>query len=347
MGDVGKTVDDDEIELIEIDLDWHAPSPAPSAATSSEPARPIWRRALAFDPRWLILVAVVVYVGWFLTSNGGDDEAAPPSPSTAPTSASTTPPAETVTTEDDRAALGGDPSLDLAAAIETLVAADYDTSYLEMQVNPNGVDVFAVIKDFDTVPGGFRFAYIGVDGRPVVIDTEAGELRSLVTEAPLEGDAGFVDGTGFAVLPDRDGILGLDRSRPDQAWRVGADMSVVRRHTGELFGVRETDAGVEYGLVDDPDGWETLPAGAEFWIEPSVGVFLVPASGGVFELTPDGVESVTPFEMLTTSGTRWIERRRIEGPNEHWVVDRSGEEWDLRVDQPSRPWSPAPGSTAP
>ena len=125
MGDVGKTVDDDEIELIEIDLDWHAPSPAASAATSSAPARPIWRRALAFGPRWLVLVAVVVYVGWFVTSSGGDDEAAPPSPSTAHTSASTTPPAETVTTEDDRAALGGDPSLDLAAAIETLVAA-YD-----------------------------------------------------------------------------------------------------------------------------------------------------------------------------------------------------------------------------
>ncbi|MEM9464418.1 MAG: hypothetical protein AAGA90_03550 [Actinomycetota bacterium] len=315
---MGDAVEENEVELIDIDLDWHAPSPLASSAdasTGSGRRRP----RLTFDPRWLILLAVVVYVGWFITSGGDDEPAIEPVPAPVPTT--TGAPAETVTIDDDRVALVGDPSLDLAAAIEELTVADYETSYLEMQVNPNGVDVFAVVKEFVNVPGGFRFGYIGADGRPVVIDTSTGDVHSIVAELPLGDD------TGFAVLPDGAGTVGLDPVRPTGAWRVASDVSVVRRHTGELFGVIETAAGVEYGPVAERSQWATLPAGAEVWIEPAVGVFLTPDSGGVFELTPDGAEMVTPFEMVATNGTRWIELRRVEGPNEYWVVDRSGAEW--------------------
>jgi hypothetical protein len=318
VGDVGKAADDDidltGIDPIDIELDWHAP--ASTIATAPD----VVRQRPRFDPRWLILVAVVAFVAWALGVGGGTDEAAPIVDSAPTTTAS---PVSELVIDDGRAALVGDPSLDLATAITEVSEIDFQTAYLEMQVNPNGVDVFAVVKQFATVPGGFRFGYVGVDGRPVVIDTGTGEFRSVVDELPFETD------TGFAVLPDGGGTIGLDPVRPTGAWRVADDIRVVRRHTGELFGVRETTTGVEYGPVDDRDAWDVLPAGASVRIEPAVGVFLTPTSGGIFELTPEGVESVTPFEMITTNGTRWVERRRVEGPDEYWVVDRSGDAWLL------------------
>lgn len=327
VDDVGNAIDGDEVELIDIGLEWNAPA---AVAVGAEPTvgRPSWRRWLRHDPRWLIMLAVVAYVGWFVTSGGSDDEqASEPAPTSLPVT--TAPPvvAETSAFDEARAALAGDPTLDLAGAIDALTPADYDASYLEMQVNPSGVDVFAVIKDFDTVPGGFRFAYIGVDGEPIVVDTGSGVLRSVVNEMPLGA------GQELALLPDGDGVIGLSAVRPDGVFRVATDVAAVRRADGDLLGVRVSAAGLEYGLMDDLSSWETLPAGADLWIEPSVGAFVSPDSGGVFELTPDGVQPVTPFEMVATNGTRWIELRRVVGPNEYWVVDRSGEEWLIDREQ--------------
>lgn len=322
-----------DVELIDIDLDWPTSAPAVEGAqpTRASDGRAGWRTLLTPDPRWLILVAVVAYVGWFVTSGDDADEAVDPVESAAPTTSLAT--TETLELDDDRVALAGDPSLDLAAAIDDIAPIDYQSAYLEMQVNPNGVDVFAVVKQFDTIPGGFRFGYIGVDGEPVVIDTSTGELRSVnANDLPYSAERAATPEFGLAVLNDGAGVIGLDPFRPNAAWRITSDFSVVRRHTGDLLGVQETAAGVEYGPVDDRDAWSTLPAGAEFWIEPAVGVFLTPESGGVFELTPDGVESVTPFEMIATNGTRWIEVRRVAGPDEFWVVDNSGEEWPIDRD---------------
>ena len=76
VGDVGSTADEGEIELIDVDLDWHAPAAAVESAPA-EPAGAGWRRFLRPDPRWLILVAVVGYLAWLLTATGGDDVAEP------------------------------------------------------------------------------------------------------------------------------------------------------------------------------------------------------------------------------------------------------------------------------
>ncbi|MEM9203627.1 MAG: hypothetical protein AAGC53_18450 [Actinomycetota bacterium] len=310
-----------EVELIDIDLDWPGSVDDHAIAPTSTSKR---RNRLRFDPRWLILVAVIGYVGWIISSSVGeetpDDDATPDPAATVPVSSE---PEETVTLADDQVSLAGDPSLDLAAAIDEVSTLNYVTAYVEMQHVPNSTNVFAQATKFDAVPGGFRFGYIGVDGRAVVIDTSNGEWRSVVDEVPFASDS------GFAVLPDGSGVLGLDAAGGGEALRVATDFSVVRRHTGDLLGIRETEAGIEFGPVGDPDAWSTLPAGAEYRIEPSVGVFIAPRSGGIYELTATGTEYVSPFEVISSNGSRWIERRRVPGPDEYWIVDRSGDSWPI------------------
>ena len=321
MGDVSDVVDD-ETELVELDLDWASPGCGVTGAASS--SRIGWWR----DPdlRWLIPLVAVAMMVWLVRSDGGEpaDDAQPDALGSDVSSLTAD---DSAVPGGGRSALRGDPTLDLAAEIDALGPADFDISYLEMQVNPNGVDVFAVIKGFDTVPGGFRFAYIGVDGHPIVVDTATRELRSIAGELPLGEDQ------DLAILDDVDGVIGLSPIRRSGAYRVATDVTVVRRHTGDLLGLRETTAGLEFGRIADRASWMTLPAGADLWVEPAVGAFVRSDRGGVFELTADGVESVTPHEMVATNGTRWIEVRRVVGPDEYWVVDRSGQEWRLDRDR--------------
>lgn len=321
-------------ELLEVDLEWERASAGSVPPEAFAPAAS--RRG--FDPRWLIGVSVVGYLVWLFGLGGGGGAGGSDTPGRGtpadgipaavaqanPTAAESAPSA---------AAPAFDPDLDLAADIAELTDLETSSSYLEVMVDADGNDLYTHIRPLDAVRGDPRFAFIGADGNPVVVDTLAADLASVTEETELADFDG--DPAGLALLRDPDdGVLGFDVDRFGTAVRVSTGAAVVRRHTGDFVIVARTDAGIEYGeFVPGEIGDRTLlPASATIDIIDGVGVYIEPASGGTFEVTPDGLEQVTIFDMRTSNGTRWLERRRLVEGTEDWIVDADGRAWEINRD---------------
>lgn len=328
MGDgtVDLVAENPGAEIIDIELVWDAPRRG--EAESSVPGRPRqWRPrppGRGFDPRWLIALAAIVFVAVVLTTSDSSDEGPPAAPEPVPTVAGADEPV------DPAVAAGVVPDLDLAAAIAAMTEEQRVSAFLEVQVDPDEADKYALLRPLEMVPGDHRFAYIGADGYPIVLDTATGRVASIVSETRADGD------DGHAILGDITGTIAFDPEQPDEVLRMGTDVQLVRRHTGELLVLVPTAAGIEYGafVPGQRNGRDVLPASVEVEVIPSVGVYVTPQTGGgVMELSADGLERVTSFELMATNGTRVLEyRRQLEG-NTYWVVDPDGREWELSDDR--------------
>lgn len=321
--------------MLEVELDWERADPTPIASDGVIEA-PSARRA--FDPRWLIGLAVLGYLVWLFGFSGGggsgsgsaaDDSPLPPGVAAAndvaATDGSITP----------SGGANGEPDfadIDVGADIAALTDLAIASSYLEVMVDAEGNDLYTHIRGLADVPGDPRFGYIGADGNPIMVDTESGGLASATAETDLLDYGG--DPTTLALLDRGDGVIGFDPSDLGFVVRVSNDATVVRRHTGDFVIVAETDAGIEYGgFVPGEFGERSvLPASADVDVIPGVGAYVEPRSGGTFEITADGLEQVTIFDMRTSNGTRWLERRRLVEGTEDWVVDIDGTEWMLDRD---------------
>ncbi len=321
MGDsmVDLVAENPGAEILEIELAWDKPRdpPRPTSPNDSSPDRVLWWRSprsgsarRRLDPRWLTGIAVLAFVFWVLRSGAPADN---------PSASAVDRPVPTAETTTDTDVLP-DPALDLAANIAGLTEKDLVTAWLEVQVDPDEVDKYALLRPVEMVPSDYRFAFMGADGFPVVIDLGTGDLVSVRTEVRADGDA------GEAVLVTSDGALGFAPSDPTQAMRLAIGVQLVRRHTGELLVLAATEAGVEYGgfVPGGANERSLLPSNADIDIVPGVGVFVTAQTGGTLEVTADGLERVTPHEIVTTNGTRWLEYRRSTTDANKMVVTTAG-----------------------
>lgn len=318
-GMVDLVAENPSAEILEIELDWDKPHdpPRPTSSDDTSPYRVLgWRSPRSgsarrrLDPRWLTGIAVLAFVFWVLRGGAPADD---PSASAVDRPV---PSAETTTDTD----VMPDPALDLAANIAGLTEKDLVTAWLEVQVDPDEVDKYALLRPVEMVPSDYRFAFMGADGFPVVIDLGTGDLVSVVTEVRADGDA------GEAVLITSDGALGFAPFDPTQAMRLAIGVQLVRRHTGDLLVLAATEAGVEYGgfVPGGANERSLLPSNADIDIVPGVGVFVTAQTGGTLEVTADGLERVTPHEIVTTNGTRWLEYRRSTTDANKMVVTTAG-----------------------
>ena len=316
-------------EIIEIELDWDEPRD-PLRSRNDDAGRGDrirdWRGTKhertqrRFDARWLIVGVALVFAVWILSSGETADDAASPPVDRAGDAGPVVDPGTP------------DPSLDLAAAIAGLTDEDLVTAWLEVQVDPDEVDKYALLRPVDRVPGEYRFAYVGADGNPIVIDSGTGELRSILTEVPADED------TGEVLLRAADGTLGFDPAAPDEAIRFATGLQVVRRQSGELLALDPTGRDVSYGAFSPGQALDlaVLPGSAEVDIVPDVGAFVTAQSGGTLEITPAGLLRITPHEIVATNGTRWLEFRRVANGANQMVVTTAegadGDEWVLDND---------------
>ena len=325
-GTVDLVAENPGAEIIDIDLIWDAPRSGEVEAKS--PRRPSERRPdpmRGIDPRWLVGLAALVFVVMVFATSDSAEEAPSTDPEASSAEATVVDPAAA---PDPAAAAGVDPDLDLAAAIGEMSDEQRVTAFLEVQVDPDEADKYALLRPLEMVPGNNRIAYIGADGHPIVLDTSSGIITSVRSEVQAEGD------DGHAIVRDVTGTIAFDPEQPDSVLRMGTDVQLVRRHTGELLVVALTASGIEYGafVPGESDPRQVLPATVEIEVIPSVGVYVTPRSGGVMELTADGLERITPHELVATNGTRLLEyRRELEGTS-YWVVDPDGREWELSDD---------------
>lgn len=301
-------------EILEIELDYDEPRDPVRPNPSDEQRDRLrdWRGerrprpSRRFDPRWLIVAAAVAFVVWIMS--GGESTDAPPPPTSDPA------------TQPEPGGLASgvqpDPDLDLELAIAGLTEQDLVTAWLEVQVDPDEVDKYALLRPVQMVPSDYRFAYMGADGFPVVIDLGTGELVSVRDEVRADGDA------GEAVLVTSDGAIGFAPADPTEAKRLATDVQLVRRHTGELLALVPTEEGIEYGpfVPGAANDRALLPGTADIEIVPGVGAFVTAQTGGTLELTADGLERVTPHEIVATNGTRWLEYRRSTTDANQMVV---------------------------
>ena len=308
-----------DAEILEIELDWDEPRDPVRSGTTGESRDRLrdWRghrgprERRRFDARWLIGAAAVAFVVWIMS--GGESTDSPPAPTPDPA------------TQPEQGGIASgvqpDATLDLEAAIAGLTEQDLVTAWLEVQVDPDEVDKYALLRPVQMVPSESRFAYMGADGFPVVIDLGTGKLVSVRDEVRADGDA------GEAVLVTSDGAIGFDPADPTRAKRLATDVQLVRRHTGELLVLVPTDAGIEYGafVPGALNERSLLPGSTDIEIVPGVGAFVTAQTGGTLEVTADGLERVTPHEIVATNGTTWLEyRRTTTGDNQMVVTTADG-----------------------
>lgn len=312
---VDLVAEDPSDEILEIELDWDEPRRS-TRQGDDEPTgdrlrdwrgtrRPRAKRR--FDPRWLIVAAALAFAVWILSGGESADDTPPaPAEPNEPTGGVSAPDTGVVP----------DPSLDLEAAIAGLTEQDRVTAWLEVQVDPDEVDKYALLRPVDRVPSDYRFVYMGADGFPVVIDLGTGDLTSIRGETRAEGDG------GEALLVTSDGALAFAATDPTEAIRYATGVQLVRRHTGELLALVPTDAGIEYGAFVPGEANERslLPGSADIEIVPGVGAFVTAQTGGTLEVTPSGLERVTPHEIVATNGTQWLEYRRTTTDANEMVV---------------------------
>lgn len=314
-----------EVDVFDIEIDWDEPRRPPNATlgdltAEGMPGSSSSKKKTVMGS--LLVIAGLVFAGWFrgVDSSDGTDPVV-------------SRPAEGPAATESGVLVGGDsarpdPTLDIAAAIEGLTRTDRVTAFLEVQVDPDDVDKYALLRPVDKVPGDFRFAYSGADGAPVVIDSGNGALLSVSETRPADAD------TGQAVLSVADGALGFGPGDAATADRLATGVTLVRRHTGDLLAVVETSTGVEFGpfVPGSATVRTALPPNVEVEIVAGVGIFVSPRSGGVLEATPDGLVRLTPHQLVATNGRRLVEYRRAVEGNSYWVVDPDGREWQLDDD---------------
>ena len=122
-----------DVEVLEIDLEWHRALDAPIRSEAATPASSSNRR---LDPRWLIGAAVLAYLLW-LFGLGGDDSGGGSAAPDARTPV-TTPVA------DERLGVGAETPLDIAADIAALTDLEKSSSYLEVMVDAR----IAVVREY-------------------------------------------------------------------------------------------------------------------------------------------------------------------------------------------------------
>lgn len=312
--DVGAQAD---VDLLEINLEWHR---VPDEPIRSEAAMPRSSSNWRLDPRWLIGAAVLAYLLWLFgigeASDGGSSAPHARTPVTTPAA-------------DERLGTGAEAPLDIAADIAALTDLELRSSYLEVIVDGEGNDQFTHIQPFDAIRGEPRFVFVGADRNPIVVDTAEGVLASITEEISLtsfDGDLG-----ALVLLRDDRGVVGLDPDRPDLAIRVSSGSVVVERHTGDHVVVARTITGIEFGeyVTGENRPRTEVPVPTSLAVIAGVGIFMQPGAGGTYEVTGDGLVQVSVHDVVTTNGTRWLERRQAATGIENWIVDADGRTWVL------------------
>ena len=306
-----------DVDLLEINLEWHR---VPDEPIRSEAAMPRSSSNWRLDPRWLIGAAVLAYLLWLFgigeASDGG---------SSAPDART---PVRTLAA-DERLGAGAEAPLDIAADIAALTDLELRSSYLEVIVDGEGNDQFTHIQPFDAIRGEPRFVFVGADRNPIVVDTAESVLASITEEISLtsfDGDLG-----ALVLLRDDRGVVGLDPDRPDLAIRVSSGSVVVERHTGDHVVVARTITGIEFGeyVTGENRPRTEVPVPTSLAVIAGVGIFMQPGAGGTYEVTGDGLVQVSIHDVVTTNGTRWLERRQAATGIENWIVDADGRTWVL------------------
>ncbi|MEC7375430.1 MAG: hypothetical protein VX742_09750 [Actinomycetota bacterium] len=306
-----------DVDLLEINLEWHR---VPDEPIRSEAAMPRSSSNWRLDPRWLIGAAVLAYLLWLFgigeASDGGSSAPDARTPVTTPAA-------------DERPGAGAEAPLDIAADIAALTDLELRSSYLEVIVDGEGNDQFTHIQPFDAIRGEPRFVFVGADRNPIVVDTAEGVLASITEEISLtsfDGDLG-----ALVLLRDDRGVVGLDPDRPDLAIRVSSGSVVVERHTGDHVVVARTITGIEFGeyVTGENRSRTEVPVPTSLAVIAGVGIFMQPGAGGTYEVTGDGLVQVSVHDVVTTNGTRWLERRQAATGIENWIVDADGRTWVL------------------
>ncbi|MEC7145509.1 MAG: hypothetical protein VXW59_07995 [Actinomycetota bacterium] len=306
-----------DVDLLEINLEWHR---VPDEPIRSEAAMPRSSSNWRLDPRWLIGAAVLAYLLWLFgigeASDGGSSAPDARTPVTTPAA-------------DERPGAGAEAPLDIAADIAALTDLELRSSYLEVIVDGEGNDQFTHIQPFDAIRGEPRFVFVGADRNPIVVDTAEGVLASITEEISLtsfDGDLG-----ALVLLRDDRGVVGLDPDRPDLAIRVSSGSVVVERHTGDHVVVARTITGIEFGeyVTGENRPRTEVPVPTSLAVIAGVGIFMQPGAGGTYEVTGDGLVQVSIHDVVTTNGTRWLERRQAATGIENWIVDADGRTWVL------------------
>ena len=307
-----------DVEVLEIDLEWHR---EPDEPIRSEAAKPASSSNWRLDPRWLIGAAALAYPLWLFGIGGDDSDRGSSAPDAH----------EPVTTPaaDERLGSGAEAPLDIAADIAALTDLELRSSYLEVIVDGGGNDQFTHIQPFDAIRGEPRFVFVGADRNPIVVDTAEGVLASITEEislASFDGDLG-----ALVLLRDDRGVIGFDPDRPDPAIRVSSGSVVVQRHTGDHVVVARTITGIEFGeyVTGENRPRTEVPVPASLAVIAGVGIFMQPGAGDTYEVTGDGLVQVSGHDVVTTNGTRWLERRETATGIENWVVDADGRAWVL------------------
>ena len=306
-----------DVDLLEINLEWHR---VPDEPIRSEAAMPRSSSNWRLDPRWLIGAAVLAYLLWLFgigeVSDGGSSAPDARTPVRTPAA-------------DERLGAGAEAPLDIAADIAALTDLELRSSYLEVIVDGEGNDQFTHIQPFDAIRGEPRFVFVGADRNPIVVDTAESVLASITEEISLtsfDGDLG-----ALVLLRDDRGVVGLDPDRPDLAIRVSSGSVVVERHTGDHVVVARTITGIEFGdyVAGENRPRTEVPVPTSLAVIAGVGIFMQPGAGGTYEVTGDGLVQVSIHDVVTTNGTRWLERRQAATGIENWIVDADGRTWVL------------------
>lgn len=306
-----------DVDLLEINLEWHR---VPDEPIRSEAAMPRSSSNWRLDPRWLIGAAVLAYLLWLFgigeASDGGSSAPDARTPVRTPAA-------------DERLGAGAEAPLDIAADIAALTDLELRSSYLEVIVDGEGNDQFTHIQPFDAIRGEPRFVFVGADRNPIVVDTAESVLASITEEISLtsfDGDLG-----ALVLLRDDRGVVGLDPDRPDLAIRVSSGSVVVERHTGDHVVVARTITGIEFGdyVAGENRPRTEVPVPTSLAVIAGVGIFMQPGAGGTYEVTGDGLVQVSVHDVVTTNGTRWLERRQAATGIENWIVDADGRTWVL------------------
>ena len=306
-----------DVDLLEINLEWHR---VPDEPIRSEAAMPRSSSNWRLDPRWLIGAAVLAYLLWLFgigeASDGGSSAPDARTPVRTPAA-------------DERLGAGAEAPLDIAADIAALTDLELRSSYLEVIVDGEGNDQFTHIQPFDAIRGEPRFVFVGADRNPIVVDTAESVLASITEEISLtsfDGDLG-----ALVLLRDDRGVVGLDPDRPDLAIRVSSGSVVVERHTGDHVVVARTITGIEFGeyVTGENRSRTEVQVPTSLAVIAGVGIFMQPGAGGTYEVTGDGLVQVSVHDVVTTNGTRWLERRQAATGIENWIVDADGRTWVL------------------